>query len=470
MKIATGNIVLIQKRQRDDVGEVFEYEGRILRGIFNDKVEMVRGMFDSGFIDDLISKKFMPKTWITDHSCSRYGLVLEHAKVWPVVYPQEWSYTMLQDAAIMVLDIARIARRYGYNMKDCHGLNVLFNGARPIFIDIGSFHANEQNVYGWECQDEFVRAYMYPLRIWSDGLEFLARLCLFSANLTSHSDFLKYNHPFLRVIKKKYIDTVVKIMKVPYLVSISKPWRISQYSKNVLYKICFSVLKGYCRIKFNNNSDLNSLMKRICIQKKRHDVTEWSNYHNVILKKANRFDYILNAISYYCPDAQTALDVAGNQGIFSKKLLSLNTIQKVICQDLDEGAIDHGYAQSRTKQDNNKQLTYVNYNIMASIIKSSFPSPWERYCSDIVISLALLHHLILSQGYSLADILTEFKKYSKKYVVIEFMPKGLWVYGAEVSVPTWYTLEWFREEFSNNFTLIHEHQTEENYVLFIGGV
>jgi predicted methyltransferase len=88
----------------------------------------------------------------------------------------------------------------------------------------------------------------------------------------------------------------------------------------------------------------------------------------------------------------------------------------------------------------------------------------------LVISLALLHHLLLSQGFSIEDILIELKKYTKKYICIEFMPRGLWTVkkGDNYKVPEWYNLEWFKIEFEKQFRILHYEQIETNHVVFLG--
>jgi len=78
--------------------------------------------------------------------------------------------------------------------------------------------------------------------------------------------------------------------------------------------------------------------------------------------------------------------------------------------------------------------------------------------------------LILSQGFSVEDILEEFKKYTNKYVCIEFMPKGLWRYkdGDNINIPSWYTVNWFREKFVKYFDVLKEEQIADNYIVFLG--
>ena len=94
----------------------------------------------------------------------------------------------------------------------------------------------------------------------------------------------------------------------------------------------------------------------------------------------------------------------------------------------------------------------------------------KRLKSDIALSLAVTHHLILTSGFSLSAILERLASYSKKYVMVEFMPLGLWSIEnkKEQKLPDWYNVEWFRKEFSSKFELILEEQVEENRIVFFG--
>lgn len=185
MKINKNEINYLQRRRRDDVGEIFEWNGKILRGIFPDRSDLVRGMFDSGFVNDLTEKKIFPESIITDYESEDYGLIVEHKRISPIIYPQEWTFLMLKDSALTVLEVAKIAMEYGYNMKDCHGFNVLIENCQPKFIDLGSFHENKDGCTGWEPYREFLRFYYYPLYMWKDGLEFCSKLSIFSAKFNA---------------------------------------------------------------------------------------------------------------------------------------------------------------------------------------------------------------------------------------------------------------------------------------------
>ena len=87
-------------------------------------------------IESLVSNGRFPESRITDYSLDGYGLVIEHENIYPVTYPYEWTFELLKDAALAVLETNLIAQRYGYETVDAHGFNVLFDGSKLKFIDL----------------------------------------------------------------------------------------------------------------------------------------------------------------------------------------------------------------------------------------------------------------------------------------------------------------------------------------------
>lgn len=81
MKIRKDKLLYVQKRRRDDVGEIFEWNGKILRGIYPEKSAMVKEMFECGFVPELIKENLFPRSWITDLESDDYGFIVEHKKI-----------------------------------------------------------------------------------------------------------------------------------------------------------------------------------------------------------------------------------------------------------------------------------------------------------------------------------------------------------------------------------------------------
>ena len=92
----------------------------------------------------------------------------------------------------------------------------------------------------------------------------------------------------------------------------------------------------------------------------------------------------------------------------------------------------------------------------------------ERFKSDIVIALALTHHLILAQNLRLQWIFEVLAAFTRKYVLIEFMPLGLG--GRRSSLPTWYTLEWFESEMERYFEILEVLHIDRKRIAILGRI
>jgi len=87
---------------------------------------------------------------------------LEHDRIPTISYPYEWSFAMLHDAALLTLDLTIRALDEGLITKDATPYNVQFVGAAPVFIDLGSF---ERLTKGepWFGYRQFCEQFLNPL-------------------------------------------------------------------------------------------------------------------------------------------------------------------------------------------------------------------------------------------------------------------------------------------------------------------
>ena len=96
----------------------------------------------------------------------------------------------------------------------------------------------------------------------------------------------------------------------------------------------------------------------------------------------------------------------------------------------------------------------------------------NRIKSDLAMALAVTHHLLLTNNYSVEAIFERVKMYSEKYVMIEFMPLGLWEINSDdkILVPEWYNEDWFKSKFETYFKIIRQEKLEDNRILFFGEI
>jgi hypothetical protein len=95
--------------------------------------------------------------------------LLRHEAIPFVSYPYEWSFGMLKDGALLQLELMEAALAEDVILKDASPYNVQWRGARPLFIDVGSFEPLEPGE-PWAGYRQFCQLYLYPLMLqaWKD--------------------------------------------------------------------------------------------------------------------------------------------------------------------------------------------------------------------------------------------------------------------------------------------------------------
>jgi hypothetical protein len=88
--------------------------------------------------------------------------LLRHETIPVVSYPYEWPFGMLRDAALLQLGLLADALEEGMVLKDSSPYNVQWRGARPTFVDVGSFEPLADGE-AWTGYRQFCMLYLYPL-------------------------------------------------------------------------------------------------------------------------------------------------------------------------------------------------------------------------------------------------------------------------------------------------------------------
>ncbi|MBP9134878.1 MAG: hypothetical protein KBF75_12665 [Saprospiraceae bacterium] len=447
----------------DEVGRVFFWNQKVYRAIFKDKIEHINKLFSCGLLDELIQQKLIPHTTPTDYKISDFGLVLEHERIHALTYPYEWSFEMLKAAAEAVLKINSISRKYGYQMKDCHAYNVVFNGTRPVYVDIGSFTEVDANFNGLLCYEEFLRSYLYLLRIGNTTDYHWVKQLIASDSIISHDSYFLYKYPILRFFGSQLTRKITRfyfLYKSDRIINAEARSGISKQAG-----IFFNMLRRNNLLPFQNVDPLR-LHKKISRLKKMEYKTTWGDYHNEFQENAlagnYRFERIIEILRGY--NVKTVFEIAGNQGFFSRMMLEKLNLEHACCSDYDENAVDVMHLLNK----DNTKLSPVLMNFLFPIVTTFTNNPKERFSSDLVIALAVTHHILLTQRIGIDFLFNSLKDLSKKYVAVEFMPLGLWDGKVGIPNPHWYTIEWFRDNFSKHFNLLLEEQLEQNRIIFLG--
>lgn len=457
----------------DSFGRVFFCNGKVYRAIEKSAVEDCLILLKRPFFLELMNKGFLPHTLISDFEYPDAGIVLEHEKLMNI-QQHEWTFSMLKDAALTLLKIQKIASQDGYELKDAHTMNMLFRGSQAVYVDIGSFQKKESDE--WVAYEEFLNSFYIPLCFWGEGHFYITRKLLESKfyRMQTIPNQKFTNSGFFSLLNEKitYTDIYFKNKNIKRTENIDKAKRIVEISNDLIKFVKRS--PSYAFTSRTKYYDEETIEKRLIQKYYPNQNSLWKGYHSKFygqdqyMQISSRFERILSIIEDINnrDSLQSVLDLAGNEGMMSFLVKHRCNIPIVSLADYDENALEVA-CENRKKSNIDINILLLNFMFPPNIDDVA-----SRVKSDLVMALAVTHHLILTAKYLLPTILERIKAYSNKYVLIEFMPKGLWSieHKKDIELPEYYTQDWFTGEFEKLFDIQTIVQLEENRVLFVGKI
>lgn len=419
MIIKNEELIDFLESQFDPVGRVYIYNGEIVRVINHSFKKHTERLLESGLIDRLVKKELLVPTRISENVDEEGRIILEHRYIYPQTNRMQWSFEMRKDAAKLVLEINMICWEYGYELKDCHPANVLFDGIKPIYVDFGSIvKRSTDHVVQWTAREEFLRYYFFPLKIWERGYEEIASYNLDIKEMRS----LLYHIP-------------VRFMNFSCLKDIH-----GTLGKSPLL-------------------EMKKFYKKIDRLDYKKD-TIWGNYQDDFWQiGCARFEREIEWMKK-APDIKSMTEVGANQGFFSYLVATKTDIKRIIATDYDKKAVDIMYRRLKA-EDVSCKITPMVMDFGGTPIQEL-----KKYRSDLVVANALTHHLLLAQKMKMHAITERLAELTNKYVIVEFMEYGL--YHRKLCLPKWYTLDFFLDGLGERFSILLVKKTERTRTMIVG--
>lgn len=393
---------------RDPSGFVFTRSGRIMRAIAEGYKKDFDLLVDSGLYEELVSKGLLVKHREKMESLPR-GIykIIKPDQIPFISYPYEWCFSQRKDAALLTLKIARIALKHGMVLKDASAYNIQFNGSSAVFIDTLSFEKYKEG-QPWVAYRQFCQHFLAPLalavycderllrmmRIFTDGipLDFASNLLPLRARMNPSL----YVHIFLHAAaQKKYADRT--------------------QATGASAKFSLKMFEGMIQ-------NLESIVSTLRLPATK---TEWGDYYNntnyrqsARKKKENIVERMIKEVG-----PKTVWDLGANDGTYSRLASRLGI--ETIAFDIDPVAVDKGYIE--TKGTDEKILFLIqdltNPSPSRGWAEEERTSLSSRGPADLLLALALIHHLTISNNIPFHKIAEYFSKLGK-YLIIEFVPKN----------------------------------------------
>jgi len=396
---------------RDPNGYVFYKGNDVFRQVNYSYKNNFDYLYKSGLYKALVQKHYLiphSRVYQDRSSHNKSYVILKTKKIPFISYPYEWTFDQLKDAALLTLEIQEVALQYGMSLKDATSYNIQFLNGKPVFIDILSFEIYKKDK-PWIAYRQFCQHFFGPLllmswvdinlnkflRIYIDGIP----LNLVSTMLPkkTYLQFSVLTHIHLHALKQKQLAN----RQNEYINS-------SILSKTALTSIIDNLKTAIINLHHNKND------------------TEWGDYYTFTNYSNKAFKNKEMIINKYIEISKPNLvwDIGANSGLFSRIASQKNIF--TVASDIDPIAVERNYTQIKKMNET---------NILPLVIDLVNPSPalgWsnterrsliQRGPADLVMALALIHHLSISNNLPFEKV-ADFCQKIGKYLIIEFIPKN----------------------------------------------
>jgi SAM-dependent methyltransferase len=469
----------------DSAGEPFISGDRVLRGIYPGCADVVRKVLSICEQHDLFSHGIVGTRELAEnpHPELGYEMVLEHERIPFVSYPHEWSASMFKEAALLHNALYERLEEHGLTLKDWHPLNILFSGTKPVFVDFTSIipvdrlpsqshlkpaHTPSMFRNRWDATSKAVYE-MYrvmfepyfglPLAMMDLGHHAKARKRIYETTLNTSNDIITrrevFDHSLLHRIRYEVEERLLRFSLNQR--GVQKP----RFFRRVRHSIAHrqAALKGSAYSSYYE--DKNEAFAA-------DPSPDWTNKQHGVHR----------ALTTMKP--ATVLDLGSNTGWFS--MLAAKLGSRVVAVDLDEASIDRLFADARRQNADILPLVCNLVRPLPPLPAKVFPDepslsrigdsaplisvPNERLRCEMVMALAIVHHLALGQSHPLDEIARILGGLATKYLCVEFVDlndqmittdRGFFpAYNASPDSFTWYSKENFISTLGFQFDKIEE--------------
>lgn len=395
---------------RDPSGFLFSRDGVLYRQVNRKYEGEYARLIESGLYEKLVKARLLISHVEAEQPSAQPEVaykIIKPERVPFISYPYEWSFGQLKDAALTTLSIQRRALKQGMSLKDASAYNIQFVRGKATLIDTLSFEIYKEG-QPWVAYRQFCQHFLAPLalmalrdirlnqllRVYIDGVPLDLASELLSARTRFNFGLLTHIHLHASA-QKRYSGTEVK----------SRAGTMSRQAMTGLIDSLESTVK---KLDWNPGG------------------TEWGNYYDITNYSEAAFQHKKQLVGEWTARVKPALvwDLGANNGVFSR--VAAESDAYVVASDIDPAAVEQNYRQMKAEK---------TENLLPFLLDLTNPSPsigWAnqerdsfsgRGPVDMVLALALVHHLAISNNVPLPQLADFFSKLGR-WLVIEFVPKS----------------------------------------------
>jgi SAM-dependent methyltransferase len=415
---------------RDPAGRVALLPDRVLRGVRAEALADLDAFLASSAAQTLLASGALVRTTVLDQAAAAAvqrdpalarifegaARILEHERIAFPAYPYEWSPAMLHAAALLTLDLAEALLPAGLGLKDATPYNVLYRGDQPVFVDVLSVERREPRDATWLPYAQFVRTFLLPLVAWQRYRLPLRDVFLAHRDGLEPEDVYRMAGPLARLAP-------------PLLGLVSMPtWLGAKHDQDDQTIYQPKLMNDAEQARYVLGAQFRRLRKTLAKVAPRPDASTWSDYMQTHSYSEAQFagkeQFVRAALAEPGSKKMTVLDVGCNTGFFSF-LAAERAGTSVVALDYDPEVVDRVFREARKR----------GASVLPLVVDLTRPSPatgWRnRECPaflerargrfDLVLMLAVIHHMLVSERVPLDDILELAAELTRGAAVIEYV-------------------------------------------------
>jgi hypothetical protein len=395
---------------RDPAGRLYRDGDRLHRTVADWFEPEFQAFLDSGlyaeFVDDGLivpHEELDPAT--APAVCARH---LRVSALPFITYPWEWSASQLRAAANLTLELQLRALERGLALRDASAFNVQFRGHQPVFIDTLSFARAPMN-RPWQAYGQFCRHFLAPLA------------------LRTRVD------PRLGDLQQQYLDGIpidLASRLLPGRTKLSPGLGVHLHAHARSSRRAAAVYRPVPDVKVGPlalRGTAEQLRRTIRSLAPSDGRSTWTDYESslshydqtALFKKRETIERWAQRIS----PART-VDLGSNRGAFSRLVASRGSA--VLAIDADHATVDLAFREITRDSPVGGSVLPIRVNLLS-------PTPdlgWangerdalvRRTGADLVLALALIHHLSISGEVPLEQAVTGLAEHGR-IMAIEWVP------------------------------------------------
>jgi len=358
-----------------------------------------------------------------------------------ISYPYEWSFSQYRDAALTTLKIQKIALEHGMILKDASAYNIQFLHGQPVLIDSLSFELYQPG-RPWVAYRQFCQHFFAPLSLMAYVDVRLGKL------VHIHLDGIP-------------LDLASQLLVLKTGFNLSVLVHIHLHSKTQKHSAASASTPTGSFGKTAMLGLIDSLETGVKNMRWKAPATEWGNYYDdtnyTSLALSQKEQLVGEFLEQIRP--HMVWDLGANTGLFSRQASTRKIT--TIAFDIDPVAVEKAYLGATSHSDS---------YLLPLVLDLTNPSPaigWgnnerssllDRGPADVVLALAVVHHLAISNNVPFGKLVDFFAE-AGLWLIIEFVPKSdsqvrRLLASREDIFPN-YTVEAFETAFSQCFEIQH---------------